>query len=308
MGIGLSLTIIVCLLNICTSVLHIFGSYLLMNLYKNGKDDAEYIFLINLGVTEGMINFIQFFINMFRYLAINDDLVYYLQLIRGYGCITTYLLTMIFLTIDRLLDILLNIKYALYITKTKVKTILTALWIFNIMTSISVVIVYKYFDIDVNVLLPTYIYPSLDVVFIAVAFTTYGFIFHKYRQTRVPPCLRQSHIRPPRRVKQNIFSVFKRSRFYIPVLLITTFLIFMVIGDLVYLIVVVVNGNKTFLAITLCHISFAFSYLSDAVIYILIKPSVKDLLMKKLGLYDYNNSSANERFSTRQRDTITSVL
>lgn len=279
--VNLTLTIVLSILNILTFCLHALGGYLLKNLSsRHGMDDIHNLFLINLSAAESILNILQFFINLISYLTPHDHIVFYLKAIRGYGFVNTYFLTMIFLTLDRLLDIALNIKYHLYVNRDKVRRLLVGSWVVNALVLLSVFLIHIFTAFDVNILLSTYIYPTFDICFIFIAFITYGFIFHKYKKTRVPPVTLERT-----KGRQNFIAVFKASRFYIPVLLITTFLTFMVIGDMIYLVAVVINGNNSFTLIILCHILFALSYLSDAIIYILIKPSVKKMLWRKFKLH-----------------------
>ena len=130
--------------------------------------------------------------------------------------------------------------------------------------------------------LDLYIYPTFDVVFLITAIITYVYIFHKYKQSRLPPT--PLHRRSSMVECVKTFKVFKQSRFYIPLLLTLTFVVFMVIPEFVNL-SRVASGRKSTedVALTTClKIMWTLSYLVDAVIYIWMKTSVRKLMKRKL--------------------------
>ena len=294
MSVALRITLSV--VNLITTIFHILGSYLLIYQYRNGLQNSQQLFLINLAIAEGVTNLLQFLANPIsdmismspKTALVIQECQYYIKTIRGYGFVTVYFLTMIYLTLDRLFDILLNIRYPLYWNENHTSKLLIVTWAISITTTITVSVLYHYTGSDFHKILDIYIYPTFDILFIIIAFLTYSFIFHKFKQTRVSPTQNTNGMSTS--AGQNIFKVFQKSRFYIPVLLISTFIFFMAIPDLLNLFIVNINGNHDItLRITL-KISWALSYLSDAIIYIWIKPSVRKLLIKKLCICPRENS------------------
>ena len=77
-------------------------------------------------------------------------------------------------------------------------------------------------------------------------------------------------------------QTFRRSKFFIPVLLILTFLVFIVSADLTYLFVVVVSGKDSSMLEVVLEISYCLSNLADAWIYIFLETELKSLLLRKL--------------------------
>ena len=59
------------------------------------------------------------------------------------------------------------------------------------------------------------------------------------------------------------------------VLLILSFLIFMIVPDLIYLFVGIINGNETETLLTACWISYAVSMITDGLIYIFMQAPVR---------------------------------
>ena len=122
------------------------------------------------------------------------------------------------------------------------------------------------------------LYPSFEVVFIVVAFSTYGFLFHKYRKSRAPPV----HISGRRSHAPSVLQAFQSSKFYVAVLLITSFLIFITTPDLMYSFGVATHYNKVDTVNEFCRMSIAVGCVCDAIIYIFMSTSVKRLFMKKI--------------------------
>ena len=271
------------ILSLLTMSLHILGSYLLIYQYRNGVQNPQQLFLINLAATESIINFLKC-LSSILYMASPTALYIqqcqpYVRTLRGYGFNSVYYLTMIYLTFDKLFDIILNIKYPLYWNEKRTSNLLKVTWTITITTAITISIIYHYTGYDFLGILDMYVYPIFDFVFIIVAILTYGFIFHQYKETRMPPTQNTSNIASP-----SAFQVFVKSRFYIPVLLISTFVVFMAIPEMIHLSFVYMERKPGVTMKTTLKIFWSFSYLGDAIIYIWMKPSVKKLLMRKLGI------------------------
>ena len=281
------LRIVLSLVNLVTAILHILGCYLLTCQYRYGVQTSNQLFLINLSISEGTLNILEILsipINGIESISEQvvrtiDDCQYYVKIVRGYGCVVMYYLTMVYLTLDKLFDILLNIRYPLYWREEYTKRLLKATWGITLTIAITASIVHYFYQVEFHEILDTYAYPILDVIFILIALVTYGFIFHKYKQTRRPPVGGMTAIPSPGR-----FQIFMKSRFFIPVLLITTFITFMAIPDMIspYCIHHIWEDRSN-AENTMIRISFAVSYLSDAIIYIWVKYSVRTLLLSKLG-------------------------
>lgn len=273
-------------LRLITIILHIIGIHLLVTLHRNGSRTPERIFLINLSISEVMFNFFDILTTPLTDLAsfsanassIVTDVQGYIFILSGYGVVPVYFLSMIYLTIDRLLDIILSIKYHLYCDTKKAKLTLKVTWVISTSTALSLAFLHGFTTVDLVSPCLKYVYPTFEIIFIVLAFITYGFLFHKYRKSRIPPVqVVGSQNRAP-----TVLECFQTSRFHVPVLLIASFLIFVTVADLMYTFGVAVNYSKMSLVNEICRMSIVIGCLSDAIIYIFISPSVKHLLLKKL--------------------------
>ena len=188
----------------------------------------------------------------------------------------------------------------------RTKTLLIVTWCTSLSSAITVSMVYHFTGFEVHEALDLYVYPTFNVIFLVIAVLTYGFIFHKYKKSRLPP-VQASFNRDIRR--QSTFQVFQKSRFYIPVLLITSFILFMAIPDFIQM-GFVASGEShdgMFVLTTSLRILWAISYLIDAIIYIFIKTSVRNLLHEKFSCrccsINRRNSGSDVFVMTRQTES-----
>ena len=226
---SLVLTVILSVLNLVATILHILGCYLLVCQYKNGLQNSQQLYLINLAVSEGSVNFLQLLTNYTSHnLYVLRQCQHYIKTVRGYGFVTVYYLTMIYLTLDKLFHIALNMKYPLYWNGDRTKMLLITTWVITISSAITVSVVHHFTGFEVLEVLDWYVYPTFNVIFLICAVIAYGFIFHKYKESRMPPV---PYITGQRR--ESTYQIFRKSRFFIPVLLITTFIFFLAIPDFI---------------------------------------------------------------------------
>jgi len=178
--------------------------------------------------------------------------------------------------------ILLNIKYPLYWNKRKAIWLLRITWIVGVLLAVLICLLTYYTDYVWEDTFFNYFYPTLEITFIILAISTYGFIFHKFAKTRTLPV----HTHGSQR--RSLFQIFRASRFYISVWLILTFLLFMVVPDLTYLGVNVAYGYVPEVLKICIFISYAISNIVDAVIYIFMEPRVRKVLVRKLWITTEN--------------------
>lgn len=290
----LTFIIVTNVLRIITILLHLIGSYLLTSLYKNGAQNPEQLFLINLSVSEIVFNFFDILSTPLQdvtTLSANETMRAetvqgYIIVASGYGVVPVYFLSMIYLTIDRLLEIVLCLKYHMYCTVPRTQRILVLTWVITVGIGLMLCLIHGYTNADLINPLVKFVYPVFEIVFIIIAFITYGFLFHKYRMSRIPPA--QVIGGGGGRVVQRqptVLEVFQTSRFHVPMCLIASFLVFITIADLMYSFGIANGYNKTTLANDICRISIVIGCLIDAIIYIFLNPIVLNLLLKKLRNY-----------------------
>lgn len=276
-------------------LLHSLGAYLLTTLYREGANAPEKLYIINLSISEVIFNFFDFFSTPLSVIPhsispedakIIEEVQEYIIIVNGYGVVPVYFLSMIFLTIDRLLDIVLCLHYHYYITTRRTKGLLLGTWCISLFAGVILAFIHRYATKDFVALtgpMVKFVYPTFEFIFILVAFLTYGFLFHKYRKSRVPPVQRRQTVVQRMSRVPSVLQAFQTSRFHIPVMLITSFLLFITVSDLLYSFGQAEDyGVGDAIENEACRLMIGVGCLSDAIIYIFMSPSVKRLLMKKL--------------------------
>jgi hypothetical protein len=269
-------------------IVHSIGLYLLLCLHKNNDGDINQMYIINLSAVEllgntfwfltDLLNLIEVFITPLPIIA---DARVYISFITCTMFLFVYYMSMVYITIDKFLEILLNIKYPIYCNTTKTKYLLTVTWVLGFFFCISLIVVCKLGGFEYRVPFVKYVYPTFDFLFICIVVACYSYIIHRYKKTRssIPQC--KNKLKP----QNNVFNVCFKSRFYISFLLMLTFMCLVIMPDLIYLFCTINHHDDVIkspngILLILYHISFH----SDAWIYIFLQPHVKRLLLKKLSV------------------------
>lgn len=286
-------SMIIIVLSSLNVLLNMCGSCLLVIVYRTGTVDAnpQHIFIINLAVTQMLIGAV----NLVRALFVPKSIEHHLTIFRIFSLNTTLYLTMIFITLDKLIEIYLNIKYSLYWNEKKTKWLLLATWTINVTLALVITLTYHFTD-EISLLNPIGVYYVVvfDILFALVAVITYGYIFEKYRQTRIQPSRHTSTTRPP---QQSAFSIFVNSKFYLSAMLIVTFMLFSAVPHFTIFVVYVAQRRSSILGLNICMVFMELSHIIDAFTYIFMKPSIKKLLKKKM-LKSAVRQSTTSRTST----------
>ena len=295
----------------CVNVLlHSMGMYLLITLYKNGHDSVQKLLVINLSLTEGTISFFGVFILIAEMVAISNGhetnmADQYLSLLRNTGLLYVLFLNMIYISLDRLLEVYLSIKYPIHCTEQRGKYLLIWTWVSGLLLIVGVILAYSIIGYKYEKVFYVYVISPLSLTFLMTAITTFAAIFYKFKETRMQPSLSN---RPVTNNTPSTLWVFRNSKFFMSVLLITSFMFLVCIPGLVFLTYSFLHGKRTYLAGLLFMIAFDLSYTCDVFIYIFYQNSVRTLFWKnfrKLGICgdleiirDNRTNSTNSTIST----------
>ena len=273
---GLQITIL--LLNSINLILQSIGSYILINLYRNGGDSVQRLLVINLSITEGLLSVVGTMATIAEMVSgkdrdSSDVFDKYISIFRNAGLIFMYYFTMYYITIDRLLAIYLNIKYHLYCNEANAKWLLIITWTMVVLLVTSVVFATAYTPFEYEKPFNLYLLAPLGILFLVIAIFTYGSIFVKFREKCSNPTT--THV-----TNISSFTIFRRSKFYEPVLLITTFIVFVLVPGGIYFALAFVHGKRTYLMGILVLISYVVSNISDVFIYVFVQADVRKHLWK----------------------------
>ena len=336
---GVVLLSILLILNVINVVLHCMGSCVLLHLYPKSRQKAQQLYLIHLSISECLMNLLEA-VRILTKLAtlqgddtgVGENIRHYVLIVAFTGVSFIYYSDMTYITIDRLMIMALNTEYSVHWNEKKAKCLLLGTWLLGTLIATTVTICNVLLDFQWESIFFKYFYPIVEFLFIVLALTTYGFIIRKYRQkalmmattSRKPGnCSRKPGgnfisqftmcVYCANRSHNETFRSIKKSVFCIPVLLITTFLIFMVIPDLIYLFVAIIQNHPSELLSEACWLSYAVSNLIDVSIYIFLQRDVRKFLKQKMSFSTQGEKVSHEiilrtsKRLLRGSETITNI-
>ena len=297
--------IVLFLFNIFNVVIHSTGCFLLVATYKLNKTNAKrkrspQTYLINLSISEGLMNVVEVMRLILKYIPVSNEVSTYCVEIRHYLLIINFTgvwsiiyLSMVGITVDRFLNILLHVRYPVYWNISKSKRLTTFTWISGIIICSCVSLTHKFCMFQWENFFFLYVYSIIDLVFIVLGMLTYALIFLKYRRSYVlqNQILQLSRLKIFKRASYKdaleepkcIFEVFIKSQFFIPVILILVFIIFVTILDLVYLFCGMnAHDELKNKYLAWCGISYAVCNVVDAMVYVFLQQNVRKLLKNHL--------------------------
>lgn len=231
-----SFILVLCIFSI---ILHIFGTYVLLIGYYKKKErrTTQRLFLINFSlieVTRPVCDIILLSIAAFsdRNPSKSLILIQHLFSILSETMFTfLYYSSMFQITLERLLAVVLSFRYRRFNTLVKTKTTIAFTWLIAFIIGLAFCllhIVFEFYYIPYNY----YVYISLDVIFFFIALSTYGILFARHKRSLV---IRKSQRREDASSNPSSLQIYKESKFYIPTLLMASFLFLMIIPDFVYI-------------------------------------------------------------------------
>ena len=279
--------IILAFLCIC---LHSIGCYLMICLYRMGEKRPQLIYLISLSCCEALFNLLRLLSTLMTPVIlivdeesnITETIHHYFNIVLFTGMCFIYYCSIITVIFDRFLGIFRSLKYNAYCTTFKAKVVVSTLWMigFALILSVPLIDVLSKFHIDLGII--WYIFPCLDLFVIVLSFVTYLFIFRRYKSSQTSTfCI--STVSTAQ--SSSLANLFKNSKFFIPLLLIITFVMFVAVPDLLYFFIIEINKKKSPVLLVAARLCYSLSDLVDAFIYLYLQPSVRRLLWKKLQMF-----------------------
>ena len=250
---------------ILVTPVHLIGLILLFKRADSNIYGTQKYLILSLSLTE--ISFLT--------LSATRDFIWYIRnyceisglLLGNYMTIVSsnmYYFTMFAITIDRFLEIRLNIKYSLYWKPKSTKNIL-----FIVFTTLNVayisyliiVLIFKCYETPRKVLRAYYNYvtPLLDSTFVTTASIVYCYIFARiYKNRKISQRLRKNINGPKQKSKS--------AKTRVPFWIVVTFILFLIVPDILYFIYMTYHLRSEFYVFIL--ILYRLGYLADPIIYI----------------------------------------
>lgn len=231
------------LLIVINVVFDTLAIYLLRALKRNGIESTYLINILNISCTDLMSCLISS-----SYLILNNISSSYpvpnwllgdLVIMDIYLVYMVYLLSMVFIVMDKLLEIVLSLRYPTLWNERKSRNTIYCIWVFALMLCTGCLIWHHIQRRDCTAIqLQTYLrqmfyLPFLVSIFCTVfAFFSFSYIFYKFNKSRLAPY--QSRRRQSSAVKLSLFTTFRKSRFFLPLVLIIIFILSRVLPTILY--------------------------------------------------------------------------
>jgi len=287
---ALVIQIIFLSLEIGNSILHGVGVCFLLCLYKRENKDSQNLFLLNLSCSELLWNIMA----IIRSILATLHKVGYKQgaimkmhwcfhIALGTGVCYIHILAMFYLTVDRLLHILLHLRYPVFWNMRKSMTLVLVTWVLNLFLGLILSLLtyfkfrYVYIETQINRILTVYVTSALYGVYLIFAAISYSKIFMTYARSE------KRNVHKSQTTKMSLYRIFKNSRFYFPVIIIISYLVLTVVPSLTratWLMIYPRNYNYTIMMFY--HICVRLSHTFDGVAYIFLQKPVRKLLYKKV--------------------------
>ena len=264
-------------LSVLTAISHIFGVAVLVRLRSQLNQN---FIIINLAITEIIACLTYAALSMFQG-------IYYMFLIMVSGLAIRLL--MMALVADRFLEIYLDIRYLITITKGRVFKFNCLVWVVSVAYGLSQSIL-TFVDsksgfkipVDQAYLIHNYILGIADAIFMILATSVYSYFYYKIRANNS----KDSSQRKDKEHKARCNSAFN---FRIPFVIVCTYLIFNVTSNVVfqlhrYRMEGVSDGHCTPYSLLLnlgCLLRLS-GYLSDAFVYIFMQKNIQKLFKRRI--------------------------
>lgn len=199
-----------------------------------------------------------------------------------------YMFAMFHITADRLIAAAMNIQYKTLCTVRRTITVIACSWaLLFVVPAVAISSVYYTYEheerlrwwvnagfrADISLLVTlVYVPACLNIAFLLFAIISYLLMFIKYVRT-------ERKISPS---KRSVFQMFRNSKFYVALLIITSFLLLVVIPSIVFFVLTTFTTNISSVPLWL-QICMRVSDTCDAVIYFFLYAPVQKLWMSLCG-------------------------
>ena len=258
-------------LHIVSIGLHCLGIYLLLNL--NHEKSNQPVILMNLSIAEIFMSAFDLVYNIMIKLKIDRNISEYFYIIQCTCFVIPSFLILTFLALDRFFEVYLNLKYPIYFSRKAVLRWLSACWFLGSIQGVIMVILQVVYGIRSLRYIFVILFPFFELIFFTVAFVAYSYLYIKYRKMQ-----RKVHS------LQHTSLVFRRRKMFVPTLILFTFFLFVIIPDQLHLFMFYVCKKGSDLMMHIILTLYVTGFICDACIYIFLQKSIRNLLMKKLGL------------------------
>ena len=261
-----SILLSVLILELFVILVHVIALRMLICVKNNNISGSQKLLLIVLCVTELTFAISDIGSTVLHFLELRQfrNVIWMFSIS---SCIVMYIFVMIYITVDRFMEIYLNIKYHIHWCTKKTKVALAVALVMSLLSGIPAIMVGRREPCNVFKVFTLYVYPILEAVFVIVASFTYFYIIKQVRRhrkvsERIEKQLSENSKRPYQKPRNNRFRIF------VPTLIIITFILFTIGPNIIKFCVfldVIQKEDEAHIA----YIFIAIGFISDPLIYIL---------------------------------------
>ena len=274
--------IIIIILDLAVVSAHILALKLMISIRRSSIHGSQRLLLIALCITEltyALVDIARQSCKMMRLPRLSEQAIWLFNA----TCITfLYIIIMTLITIERFLEIYLNIKYNIVWSPRKTRIVLFVAATLCFLLFIVLFLVGIKFGNHrvVATIILCYIYPILTLIFITAFACTYFYIIKKLYKFRANSARLQKQLHANGTGKVHKKESNKRFKIFVPTLIIVTFLAFMVVPNFIRLCAFfeVVNSG---IAHIVSFTSIPIGFILDPCIYIFNLKGVRSAMRKR---------------------------
>jgi 7 transmembrane receptor (rhodopsin family). len=266
-----------CLLFSIPTVLHLLSVYVLHLAKHTNLQESQRFYFINLSLSEFLICFLGIWKRISKIYGWSDEKTY-IRFFQAGIATFVYYFVMIALTIDRFFEIFLNIRYHLFFTPSKTKLVSGIIWFTSVCFTVMLCVT-NTINPDVPNEILTYFYFVFGIVCVAVSLFTYSYILKKIYTNKVGKVIpRESTDEAVSRAKHRKRMI---QSMYLPILLMITFVIFIVIPEIIYFVYDLQKLKMSDGVSTALTTSYFLAYTLDVFMYILGSKYIRVVILRK---------------------------
>lgn len=267
--------------NMCNVLFHSIAVVLLLLVYYKEERSPAQLLLVNLSMSEFVNNLFHVLISpvlanhIFGHVQLHIEAMFTSMRWINYT-------NMVFVTLDRLMAILLLLTYQIHCDLTKVKCLMMLTWFMGV--AFGTVCTIKHVDLYP---LDVYVGISLCVLLTVVALATSAFVWRRFSRTRRRSLVQReeesgaagAEKAAAKKTTASIFHLFRNSEFYISTLIVSSFVVMTVVPDIIYYLHSILIEKQPSQSLLQAYLfSHSFSYTCNAFICLVLKDNVRNLI------------------------------
>ena len=256
-------------------VLQVIGLGLLIR-FKRGTSNQVPIFL-SLATTETLYCFNGFTCSVLRGMEVKKRNLIFCKLGISFFALMANRLIMIYLVVDRFLEVFLHMRYPTVFNKKRARYTLASIWIISAIYGVAAGI-YRLRVNGINAMYTIHNYASfvLDIIFVLTAVSVYVYFYIKVRNFQQNCLVVGPHL--ANESTSNRFSV-RNAKFIIPFLIVVSYLLFNVSATILFKVWSygdrVHTRKKRSYMLLVIRIMYNLGFICDSILYIFLQKKIR---------------------------------